>query len=378
MRGQRLSRKKSSGSAPAAKSPASRVPCEGSASGSSAARAGRPASSDSTAANRRPTGPAASPSVHSSGRLSASSAASVLAGLLYVAMAGPQRSAVRSRRSATFSSSSGGAVTRPTRSSRASSGVSSAQRVPGPAAEVSASYSPCGAAAIGTTRPCTPSTASRSGERVGATATTVQPRRYACSARRARPGSEPSAVAIRSRSTEPAQPGRAQRRAPGAGATPVGWIRTTGAAAPASAPIRSATPDAAVPGPATRTARGRPSGARLPMPASAACRAAVRTRAPASAAPRSRSRRSALARASGASSKDSSSMAVGLRITGWGAGCGCGGLAGGRGRGRVLGVRPVPAGSACPAGLARARFARGQAGRRASSTRRTGMPSRTG
>ena len=44
------------------------------------------------------------------GRLSASSAARVLAGLLYVAMAGPQRSAVRSRRSATFCSVVGGRV----------------------------------------------------------------------------------------------------------------------------------------------------------------------------------------------------------------------------------------------------------------------------
>ncbi|WP_261992624.1 SIS domain-containing protein, partial [Streptomyces sp. adm13(2018)] len=82
--------------------------------------------------------PADAPSVQISGRVSASSAASVLAGLLYVAMAGPQRSAVRSSRSATFSSASGGASRRPTRSSSMSSGVNRAHRVPGLAAMFSA------------------------------------------------------------------------------------------------------------------------------------------------------------------------------------------------------------------------------------------------
>lgn len=38
----------------------------------------------------------------------------------------------------------------------------------------------------------------------------------------------PSGVAISSRSTEPAQPGSSQRRAPAAGATPVGARRVTG------------------------------------------------------------------------------------------------------------------------------------------------------
>ena len=133
----------------------------------------------------------------------------------------------------TFSIVSGGALSRPTRSRSASNGVNRDHSALGLAADVSASSGSKGADAIGTTRPCTPSTASASGERCGATATTLQPRRYACSARRARPGSVPSVVVMSSRSTEPAQPGRLQRSAPAAGATPVDSRRVTGAEAPA-------------------------------------------------------------------------------------------------------------------------------------------------
>lgn len=97
-------------------------------------------------------------------------------------------------------------------------GVSRAQKAPEAAvvplayaSTGSSSGSSPGAVAMGTARPWAPWTASETGVRSGATATTVQPRRYACSARRARPGSPPSGVAMRSRSTgPPARQGPAQ------------------------------------------------------------------------------------------------------------------------------------------------------------------------